>query len=105
MEEQSEHGTRHRLPNRRKNETMEIEIENQAYSITLGFYPDGEVGEIFIAGGKVGCQLDGVLADAAILLSRCLIEVPTPRPRGLTARCVKPRATNSAPREGTGEMA
>jgi len=73
VKEQSEHGIRHRLPNRRQNETFEVEIEGQRYSITLGYYSGGlQAGEIFIAGGKVGCQLDGVLADAAILASRCL---------------------------------
>mgnify|MGYP001262155811 CR=1 FL=1 len=67
------HDTRRRLPNRRPNETIEVEIENQAYSVTLGYYPDdAQVGEIFIEGAKTGSQLDGILADAAILASRCL---------------------------------
>ncbi len=64
---------RRRLPNRRQNETFEVKTDGQTYAITLGYYSGGnQVGEIFIACGKVGSQLDGVLADAAILASRCL---------------------------------
>lgn len=64
---------RHRLPNRRPSETVEIEIEGQTFAVTLGFDPaDGSVLEVFISGSKPGSQRDAELDDAAILLSRCL---------------------------------
>ena len=64
--------TRRRLPDRRPNETHEIEIGRAHYIVTVGFFPDGRPGEIFIAGGKAGSQIDSILDDAAIALSRCL---------------------------------
>jgi hypothetical protein len=71
--EQSENDARRRLPDRRENETFEVEIEGQAYCVCLGFFPDtGQVGEVFLSGGKVGSQIDAVLDDASILISRCL---------------------------------
>jgi len=43
MQGQSKHSVRHGLPNRRQNETHEIEIEGQDYCVTLGYYPDAHV--------------------------------------------------------------
>lgn len=67
-----EHVARRRLPNRREGETHELEIDGKRYLAGLGFYPDGRVGEIFLSSGKVGSQINSTLADAAILVSRCL---------------------------------
>jgi ribonucleoside-diphosphate reductase alpha chain len=69
---------RDELPNRRRTETCEIDVEGVDYSVSVGLYDDGRPGEIFVAGMKVGSQMDGILADAAILASNCL-------QRGMTA--------------------
>ena len=51
------------LPNRRRSETFEFEAgvpgqPSQHYVATLGFYPDGRVGEIFIHAAKSGSDRD-----------------------------------------------
>ena len=61
--------TRQRLPNRRKNETVDVTHDGRVYAVTLGFDPaTGEVREIFTQ-GKVGSDMDAILADTSILLS------------------------------------
>ena len=42
------------------------------YQLTIGFYPDGRVGEIFLDGVRVGSNLETHLDDGATLASRCL---------------------------------
>ncbi len=64
--------TRERLPNRRANETAELEYEGARYAVTIGFYPDGRPGEVFTAGAKVGSAMEGLLDDACILVSLLL---------------------------------
>ncbi len=60
---------RQRLPNRRANETVNVMHDGHAYAVTLGFDPaTGEVREIFTQ-GKVGSDMDAILADTSILLS------------------------------------
>ena len=60
---------RQRLPNRRTNETVNVTHDGHAYAVTLGFDPaTGEVREIFTQ-GKVGSQMDAILADTSIILS------------------------------------
>lgn len=63
---------RRALPRRRRSETHTIEVEGQEYTVTLGQYEDGTVGEIFLDSAKVGSQMDAILADAGILASRCI---------------------------------
>ena len=64
---------RRRLPNRRPNETHEIEVDGQYFTVTVvGLFPDGTIGEVFIAGPKVGSGMDAALQDAAILASLAL---------------------------------
>ncbi len=60
---------RERLPNRRQTETFEIRAGYQVYTASIGFYPDGRIGEVFLAGAKVGTDTDVAVKDAAILLS------------------------------------
>lgn len=62
------------LPNRRFGENFEMRHggKNTSFIITLGRYPDGAVGEVFIAGAKAGSELDAVARDGAILLSLAL---------------------------------
>lgn len=69
---------RERLPDRRPNDTTMLEFGGEKYFVSVGFYPDGRVGEIFIdrkktkTSGKLGFTLDGVCRDAAVLMSMAL---------------------------------
>ena len=62
------------LPQRRSCETFEIDFGGLArsHTITLGFYDDGALGEVFINGGKSGEQVEAIARDGAVLLSLAL---------------------------------
>lgn len=64
--------TRNHLPNRRHHETFVLRHWDANFSVGLGRYPDGRIGEIFINGEKVGTHLDVFARDAAVLLSIAL---------------------------------
>ena len=64
--------TRQRLPDRRPNETAELEFEGARYAVTIGFFPDGRPGEAFTGNAKVGSGVEAVLDDACILVSLLL---------------------------------
>ncbi len=64
--------SRQRLPARRPSETETIEHGNAQFKVTVGFFPDGRVGEVFAGGAKSGSELDGLLDDSAILISLLL---------------------------------
>lgn len=42
------------------------------YVITLGYYDDGRLGEVFINGGKSGEMVEAIARDAAVLLSMAM---------------------------------
>lgn len=62
------------LPNRRTGENFEITHggQNTPFVITVGRYPDGNIGEVFITGSKSGTAFEAVARDGAILLSLCM---------------------------------
>lgn len=62
------------LPMRRRSETFDIAWGGltRAHTVTLGFYADGRVGEVFINGGKSGEQTEAIARDGAVLLSLAL---------------------------------
>ncbi len=64
--------SRERLPSRRPNETIDLEINGTLYAVTVGYYPDGRVAEVFTHGAKVGSTMDAILDDACILFSLLL---------------------------------
>ena len=64
--------TRDRLDNRRQSETFDITFGGHTYTVSAGFYPDGRIGEVFIAGRKAGSQADDAARDAAIAASFAL---------------------------------
>src|SRR5947208_12219762 len=43
---------RERLPNRRIGETFELEVAGLRYTATIGRFPDGRIGEIFLNNHK-----------------------------------------------------
>lgn len=67
--------TRELLPNRRRSQSFTIAFQGERYDVTIGYYDDHRVGEVFInrimgkASAKVGTLLDGVCRDSAILMS------------------------------------
>jgi len=60
------------LPRRRAAETFNLRFWNQSFSVTIGFYPDGTPGEVFIDGGKTGQDVQSTARDAAVVLSLAL---------------------------------
>ena len=65
---------RRNLPQRRASENFDIEFGGigRAHQITVGFYSDGSIGEVFIDGGKSGQDAEAIARDGAILLSLAL---------------------------------
>lgn len=66
--------TREQLPQRRRAESFEVEFGQYAptYLVTLGYYADGRLGEVFISGGKSGELVESIARDGAIVLSFAL---------------------------------
>jgi hypothetical protein len=64
--------TRRTLPQRRASETFDPRFWNQNFTITVGRYPDGMIGEVFIDTGKSGADLAHVARDAAVVISLAL---------------------------------
>jgi hypothetical protein len=65
---------RRALPARRRSETFEVAFGglHKNHTITVGFYADGSIGEVFINGGKSGEQVEAIARDGAVLLSVAL---------------------------------
>jgi hypothetical protein len=65
--------SRQRLPDRRAAETVQVEHGGTRFMVTIGFYPDGRPGEVFVHGVRTGSSLDALLADACVVIS-CLLQ-------------------------------
>ena len=63
---------RDRLPNRRPAITTTFERDNSRYTLTVGYFPDGRAGEIFLNADRAESLLDVLTHDAAILASLAL---------------------------------
>jgi hypothetical protein len=63
---------RERLPNRRAAETFDVEAGGLHYTTTIGFYPDGRIGEIFLENHKQGSEAGIMASDAAVAASIAL---------------------------------
>ena len=85
---------RRTLPQRRAAETFGMRFWNQPFTVTVGFYPDGTPGEVFIDGGKTGQDIQSTARDAAVVLSLAL-------QHGITAASIRHAVT----RNGSGEAA
>jgi hypothetical protein len=64
--------TRLRLPNRRLAETFDIEVAGLRYTCSVGRFPDGRIGEVFLQNHKPGSQSDSNARDAAVAASLAL---------------------------------
>src|ERR1700676_2421929 len=63
---------RDRLPNRRPAITFGFERDGSQYQATVGYFPDGRIGEIFLNDDRAESLLDVLTHDAAILASLAL---------------------------------
>ena len=63
---------RERLPNRRAAETFELEVNGLRYTVTVGRFVDGRIGEIFVQNSKPGSTSDCYMRDAGISASLAL---------------------------------
>jgi hypothetical protein len=63
---------RNRLPNRRPAESFELEVAGLRYTATVGRFPDGTVGELFLSNHKNSSSADTSARDSAIVLSIAL---------------------------------
>lgn len=63
---------RHRLPNRRPAETMEITVGGMVITATVGFDAEGRPAEVFLSGGKDGSGLSAILEDTSVTISIAL---------------------------------
>jgi hypothetical protein len=64
--------SRNRLPDRRPAESFELEVEGLRYTATLGRFPDGSVGELFLNNHKCNSSADTAARDGAIVVSIAL---------------------------------
>ncbi|WP_127752678.1 hypothetical protein [Devosia sp. 1566] len=60
---------RHRLPNRRSCTTLAFRHNGAAYNLTAGYYADGQIGEVFIDGPRIGSEVSHLVHDIAVLVS------------------------------------
>src|SRR5262249_52747975 len=64
---------RERLPDRRRSETFDFDVPAGTavlrYTATIGFYPDGPIGELFLNNHKSNSTADTNARDAAIAFS------------------------------------
>jgi ABC-type spermidine/putrescine transport system permease subunit II len=61
--------TRRRFSNRRQTESFKFEHNGIAYRASVSRFEDGEIGELFLNAGKIGCAADIVAHDAAVIFS------------------------------------
>jgi hypothetical protein len=62
------------LPQRRSSETFNMKFggQNDDFVVTVGYYEDGRIGEVFIDGPKTGTGMSDITRDGAVLLSLAL---------------------------------
>jgi hypothetical protein len=60
------------LSQRRASETFDLRFWNQSFTVSVGFYPDGTPGEVFVDARKTGGDVEAIARDAAVVLSLTL---------------------------------
>ena len=63
---------RTRLPNRRQAETISFSRDGSSYQMTIGFYSNGTIGELFLSADRCDSLLNVMVHDAAIAVSLAL---------------------------------
>ena len=60
------------LPQRRASETFDLRFWSQSFTVSVGFYPDGTPGEVFVDSRTTGGDVDAIARDAAVVISLSL---------------------------------
>lgn len=63
---------RKRLPNKRRAVTDKFRYDGSQFTMTVGYYADGNIGEVFLNADRANSLLDVLMSDAAIAVSLCL---------------------------------
>jgi hypothetical protein len=63
---------RHRLPNRRRCETFQLEHAELIYTVSFGRFDSGEISEVFVNNHRTNSGADTAARDAGIILSFAL---------------------------------
>ena len=71
--------TRKRLPDRRPAVSFRLRHAGMEYAVSVGYFEDGQVGEIFLNAGKVNSTVDIASRDAAIAASLALQHGASPK--------------------------
>lgn len=66
------------LPGRRPNHSLEFEFEGLRYQLTVGFYENGRIGEVWLNGPRSDSALYHITQDACILISHLLQRFVSP---------------------------
>ncbi|MGC2410953.1 MAG: hypothetical protein WA441_13420 [Methyloceanibacter sp.] len=88
---------RERLPQRRRCETLSFALGGLLYQATVGYYPDGRVGEIFLNGAKLNSDTDTSARDSAIMASFAL-------QHGAELECLRSACTRAADGSADGPL-
>jgi len=59
-------------PSRWQNRTLEFAFQGFRYQLTVGFYPDGRIGEVTLAGPRSGSALAYIALDSCALVNELL---------------------------------
>jgi hypothetical protein len=63
---------RARLPNRRRQESIEFYHAGLGFTLGAGFYSDGRIAEIFLSSHRPGSPIEAIARDAAVTVSIAL---------------------------------
>ena len=66
------------LSPRRKNQTFELAFEGVRFQLTVGFYPNGRIGEVWLNGPRPDSALYHITRDACVLISHLLQRFVSP---------------------------
>lgn len=96
---------REKLPDRRRSETLEFKAGTEPgrerdYVATLGFYPDGRLGEIFLRSGRSGTDISVLMIEIAVATS-CALQHGCPAE---TIRKACPRSAEGRPESVLGTL-
>ena len=88
------------LPNRREGYTLDFLHHGLKYTATIGRYPDGRIGEIFLRCSKTGtdvavASIEASIGNSIALQHHCAIE---------TLRHAMPRNTDGSPEGPMGTL-
>lgn len=64
--------TRRMLPARRPSETVKFRLDGRSFIATVGYFPDGKIGELFLVAGKAGSDADIAARDLGLAVSLAL---------------------------------